>query len=231
MREPDGSGGGGGDGGAAAREAARQARIKTLQSDIRKRFFKVDAQGNITDIPTDARTAQLNDVADRTRNFFIPDFNQNTRDAQRELGFALARRGTTGGSAQIDAQRRLNDQIRLGERQIGTKVVNARTSAEQADQQLLNSLLSEATADPNAQGVLSGIKGSQLVNANQAINNSRLGAIDNVFANVGTLFKGIQDTHAFNQGSTDAAKIALLLGRGNQNPSINTNKAFSGNIS
>lgn len=259
-------GGGSGGGDAQAREDARQGRVKSLQSDIRARFFQrgPDTQelvseavpasfddgsgdfiptpaqpavfktvrGEISDIPTEERKARFADIEARTRNFFIPDFNEDTRDAQRELGFALARRGTFSGSAELDAQKRLNDQVRKGERLIGTKVAGARSAAESADERLINSLLNEATADPDAEGLLSGIKSSQLVNADQALANAQVGGIENVFANVGSLFKDIRDTQVFNQNSASSASLAQLLGRQNQPFAVNSRQnSFGGTIS
>ncbi len=205
---------GGGDGGAAAREAARQKRITTLKADVRKNFFGEDGTS-----PTDEREARFVDIENRTREFFTPQFEQDVGDAQRELDFALARRGTFGGSAQVDAQGRLADKVGLGEREIGQKVLGARTEAERLDNILLSNLLDQANQDGDRQGILAGARSGQIANTNTAFSNITRNAIENQFSNVGTLFKDISDTGIINQGVQQGAQIAALLGKTN-NPFI-----------
>lgn len=205
---------GGGDGGAAAREDARQKRITALKSEIRGQF------------DTPEREKRFVDIENRTREFFTPNFKQDVSDAQRELKFALARRGTFGGSAQIDAEGRLQDKIQLGERDIGQKVIGARNEAERLDQALLNNLLDQANSDGDRASIISGIPSAQIANAESALGAITRNQLENQFANVGTLFKDISDTRAFNQGTQDGAKLAALLGK-NSNPFINASSGSS----
>jgi len=205
---------GGGDGGAQAREDARQARITTLKSDIRKNFFLEDGT-----TPTEEREARFQDIEGRTREFFTPQFEQDVSDAQRELDFALARRGTFGGSAQVDAQGRLADKVALGERDIGQKVLGTRTEAERLDNVLLSNLLDQANQDGDREGIISGARSGQIANTNQAFSNLTRNAIENQFTNVGSLFKDITDTATINQGAQQGAQLAALLGKTN-NPFI-----------
>lgn len=200
----------GGDGGAAAREVARQNRINTLKADIRKNFFLEDGS-----TPTPEREERFVDIENRTREFFTPKFEEDVKTAQRELNFALARRGTFGGSAQIDAEKRLSDKVALGERDIGQKVIGARTEAERLDNLLLNDLLNQANADGDAEGILGGVRSGQIANTDQALSNITRQQVPNVFDNVGTLFKDIHDTAIVNNNANQAANLASLIGRSN----------------
>jgi len=94
-------GGGGGDGGAAAREAARRARITGNIEAVKARFYDP-----VTGQITAGRQGLLSDVGTRIENRYLPEFQDESKDAQRELKFALSRRGLLGGSAQSDAQTR-----------------------------------------------------------------------------------------------------------------------------
>jgi hypothetical protein len=214
----------GGDGGGAEREAARQSRINNLKSDIRKNFF---VSGNE---PTPERLQRFEDIENRTRDFFTPQFEEDVKTAQRELNFALARRGTFGGSAQIDAEKRLQDKIALGEREIGQRVIGARTEAERLDNQLLDNLLNQANSDSDAAGVLGGIRSSQIANTDQALSRITSQQLGQTFDNVGTLFKDINDTAAFNNAAQQGAQLAALLGK-NNNPFIaGTTSSNSGRV-
>jgi len=201
----------GGDGGAAEREAARQSRIRNLKNDIRKNFFTSGTE------PTPERLARFEDIENRTREFFTPQFEEDVKTAQRELNFALARRGTFGGSAQVDAEKRLQDKIALGEREIGQRVVGARTEAERLDNLLLDNLLNQANNDSDAASVLGGIRSSQIANTNQALSGITRQQLGQTFDNVGTLFKDINDSATFNNAAQQGAQLAALLSK-NNNP-------------
>lgn len=215
---------GGGDGGAAAAEAARQARINALKADIRKNFFGEDG---VT--PTPERESRFVDIENRTREFFTPKFEQDVADAQRELDFALARRGTFGGSAQVDAQGRLQDKVGLGEREVAQKVLGARTEAERLDNILLNNLLDQANQDGDREGILSGVRSGQIANTNTAFSNITRDSIENQFTNVGTLFKDINDNAIINKGANNGAQLAALLGKTN-NPFVSGSSDNKGRV-
>ena len=239
---------GGSDGGAQAREDARQKRISLLKADIRSQFFldepnpdfKPDfnlgpffPKGTPTHIGTSnitpEREARFVDIENRTREFFTPKFEQDVSDAQRELNFALSRRGTFGGSAQVDAQSRLQDKVISGEREIGQKVLGARTEAERLDNVLLSNLLDQANQDGDREGIISGARSGQIANTNQAFSNLTRSALENQFTNVGTLFKDINDTAAINRGVQSGGQLAALLGTTN-NPFISASSDTKGRI-
>jgi len=217
-------GGGGGDGGAAAREAARKARVTKLKTGIRGIFNTPGGD------PTAEREARFADIESRTRDFFTPNFRQDVGDARRELGFALARRGTFGGTAQIDAESRLEDKIRAGEREIGQRAIGARTEAERLDNLLLTDLLNQANQDGSLTGLLANARSGQISSIDTALAGATRNQIEDQFTNVGTLFKDINDAAALSASSQQSRQLAALLGQ-NQNPFIRNTGATGGGTS
>jgi len=188
-----------------------------------------NAQNRIlSDQPTAERQARFADIESRTRDFFTPNFRQDVGDARRELGFALARRGTFGGSAQIDAESRLEDKVRAGEREIGQRAIGARTEATRLDNLLLTDLLNQANQDGSLTGLLANARSGQISSIDTALAGATRNQIEDQFTNVGTLFKDINDAAAFSGAAQQSRQLAALLGN-NQNPFIrNTSRTGGG---
>lgn len=210
-----GKGGGGGDGGAAAAaaaEAARKARIASNIEAVKSQFYAQNASGEgLSNNPTQARMTALDDVESRVRDRFLPDFEQDIGDAQRELKFALSRRNLLGSSAQVDAEARLQDRIGEGRRGIDQRVASARSGKESLDQQLMNNLIGQAQSDVSRSSLLGGVGNSFLANTNNAINQANQQSMGNMFQDVGSLFKEINDQKAVQQGMTNAAMWANTM--------------------
>jgi len=204
-------GGGGGDGGAAQRELDRKKAQADLDRKIRANFF---LEG--TDTPTDARLSQFADIEQRIRNRFIPDFNELTSDANKELGFTVARRGLQGSSTETDAQSRFARRVTRGEEDIATRVLLGRSAKEQADNSLLTTLFNQSAAGGNADVVLGGINSGLSASAENAVTQATINAVQNPFQDVGNLFKNVNDLSQFTSGqNAQAQKLAALFGGGN----------------
>ena len=188
-----------------------------------------NANRPLTGNPTEARLASFQDIEDRVRQRFLPDFEQDIKDAKRELGFALSRRSLRGSSAQADAEERLQDRIGEGRREIDQRVAGARSEKEAFDQQLLNNLISQAQSDISRSSLLGGVGSSFLANTNRAITGANQQAFGNIFQDVGSLFKEINDQRAIQQGLSNAALFANQL---RQDPTnlFSSQKGTSGNI-
>ena len=202
-------GGGGGDGGAAAREAARRSRISSNIASIKERFYN-PTTGQITA----GRQAMLDDVGQRVENRYLPEFQDESKDAKRELKFALARRGLLGGSAQADAEGRYEDRIAKGERDISNRVLAGKAEQERLDNALMDSLIGQANADADRDVLLSGITNQQNTNANNAAARINQNTFPNLFSDVSTLFKKINDTAQFNRGLTSNNPYGNMFGGG-----------------
>lgn len=183
----------------------------------------------LTDRPTQARLESLEDIENRVRDRFLPDFEQDIFDAQRELKFALSRRNLLGSSAQADAEERLADRIGEGRRSIDQRVASARSEKESLDQQLMNNLISQAQADVSRDALLGGVGQSFIANRNRAVNLANQQAFGNIFQDVGSLFKEINDQRAIQSG---LANSALFANRVRNNPVnlFSDNKEYSGSV-
>lgn len=211
--------GGGGDGGASAaraEEQARKARIAGNIDAVKGMFYQPG-----TDDPTQARIDSFANIEQRVRDRFTPDFEQDIGDARRELKFALSRRNLLGSSGQVDAQGRLDDRIAEGQRAISERVASARSSKEQFDQNLMNNLIGQAQSDVSRSSLLGGLGASLLSNSNRAISNTNQQALGNIFGDVGTLFKEINDQRAVQAGLANAGLFA------NQANSIRPSSLYS----
>jgi len=161
-----------------------------------------------TDRATEGRLSSLTDIESRIRDRFLPDFEQDIGDAKRELKFALSRRSLLGSSAQADAEERLFDRIGEGRRAIDQRVASGRSEKEALDQTLMNNLISQAQADVSRSSLMGGIGSSFLSNKNRAVNMANQQAMGNIFTDVGSLFKEIQDQRSIQQGMANAALFA-----------------------
>jgi len=189
--------------------------IATVQNTNAKvgpfKAFKFDSNPEITP----ERAEALQQVEEDVRNRFVPDFNELTDEATRELDFTLARRGLFGGSAQTDAEGRLGRRISKGEQDIASRVIGARSAKESFDNDLLNSLLAQSAAGASKNAIFSNLTNRFALNAQRAVNDATTSSLVNPFTNVSSLFKNINDASQFNSGGTaEAARLAALL-RGN----------------
>ncbi len=164
-----------------------------------------------TDTYTQPRLAALDDIEGRVRDRFLPDFEQDIGDARRELKFALSRRNLLGSSAQADAESRLQDRIGEGRRGIDQRVASARSGKEALDQQLMNNLIGQAQSDVSRNSLLGGLSSSFLANTNNAINQANQQSMGNMFQDVGSLFKEINDQKAIQQGMANSAMFANTM--------------------
>ncbi len=175
-------------------EDQRRRRVAINVTDINKLFFNSDGTR------TADREAQFLDVENRVRERFLPEFQDQTKDATRELGFALSRRGLAGGSSQVDAEGRLADRVSQGERAIGEKVITARNEKQRLDQNLLSNLLNQANADANRDSLFNNLSQKQLASSASATELGIRDEVGNLFGDVGSLFKQINDRDSYQRG-------------------------------
>ena len=75
----------------------------------------------------------------------------------------------------------------------------------------MNNLIGQAQADVSRSSLLGGIGSSFLSNTNRAINAANQQSMGNIFQDVGSLFKEINDQKAIQQGMTNAAMWANTM--------------------
>lgn len=133
----------GGGGSKAADEANRME--KERQASIKRTQGAVNA---VFDGP--GREGDIQDFIAATRDFYTGDLNRQKADTDRQLRFALARGGLTGGSTQIDQQRRFADDYARGLLTVEQKAQGAGAGIRAADQDARARLISLATSGLDA---------------------------------------------------------------------------------
>ena len=119
-------------------EAERQAAIKRTQAAV----------NGVFDGP--ARQAEIADYVNATRDFNLQGLNRQKVDTDRELKFALARGGLTGGSTQNDQAKRFADAYTRGVLGVEQKALGAGASVQAADQDARARYISLATSGLDA---------------------------------------------------------------------------------
>jgi len=119
---------------AARMEMERQERIRESQGRINQVF----------DNPRRAR--DIADFVSATRSRLTDDLNRQNTDATRELKFALARGGLSGGSVNVDQNRRLGDEYNRGLLNVEGRAQGAGAQLEAADQNMRAQLIQLATS-------------------------------------------------------------------------------------
>lgn len=123
---------------AARLEMERQANIKATQERVNKVFNDPTRERDISDFVSAVRTRALEDL------------NRQNTDASRELRFSLARGGLTGGSVNVDQNRRMADDYNRGLLNVESRAQGAGAQLEAADQDARARLIQLATSGLDA---------------------------------------------------------------------------------
>lgn len=133
---------GGGDNRAAdeanRQEQARQAAIAATQGRVNQVFNNP------------ARAADIADYVGAIRQYHGDDLSRQKADADRELRFAMARGGLTGGSTQVDQQKLFGQDYARGLLDVERRAQGAGAELEAADQEARARLISLATSGLDA---------------------------------------------------------------------------------
>lgn len=208
-------GGGGDDSQAKAEIKAAQDRARRLQGikAINEVFGR--GQSKAADLNALALRKSYSDVRKDVSRFFKEKLNRQNKEASRELGFELARRGQIGGSVQVDQQgelRRLRDEALLEIANKGVAASNATRSANQAAR--LNAIR-DISADVNA--------GSVRSSAIEGLKNSAANAYSEAVGNdVGRFFGDLVFLYGVNQSRLGEEDARRRYFTGGGQPSISS---------
>lgn len=119
-------------------EQARQQAIAETQARVNQVF----------DDPS--RAADIADYVGAVREFQTDDLNRQKADADRNLRFALARGGLTGGSTQRDQQQRFGEDYSRGLLEVERRAQGAGAELQAADQDARARLIQLATSGLDA---------------------------------------------------------------------------------
>lgn len=177
---------------AARMEMERQERIR-------------EAQGRINQVFDNPRRAKdISDFVSATRSKLMEDLNRQNTDAARELKFSLARGGLSGGSVNVDQNRRLTDEYNRGLINVEGRAQGAGAQLEAADQDARARLIQLATSGLDATTAASqaaaGLR-SNFENAKSQAFGEQLG---DQFATIGGFVKNRREEAARRQANRDA---------------------------
>ena len=110
-----------------------------------------ESQGRINQVFDNPRRARdIADFVSATRSKLMEDLNRQNTDAARELKFSLARGGLSGGSVNVDQNRRLTDEYNRGLINVEGRAQGAGAQLEAADQDARARLIQLATSGLDA---------------------------------------------------------------------------------
>lgn len=188
-------------------EKERQAAIRGTQVAVNRIF----------DDPR--RQAEIADYVGAVRQLQTQDLDRQKGAADRELRFALARGGLTGGSTQIDQARRLGEDYTRGALEVDRGARAAGANLEAADQDARARLIQLATSGLDA--TTAAQQSAAALRSNLAGANPTANALGEVFTNVQPFFKSSRDDAARRRANQDAGWNQYL-------PSAATSYAYGG---
>lgn len=150
-------------------EAARLAAIQRTQGAINSVF----------DGP--ARAADIGNFVNATRDYYTQDLNRQKSVTDRQLKFALARNGQTGGSTQVDQAAEFGRTYSRGLLDVERKAQGAGAGVEAADQDARSRLLSLATTGLDATTAAAQSAAALRTNLQAGAGDRNMGALGDAF--------------------------------------------------
>lgn len=182
-------------------EDARQTAIKGAQTGINNAYDNPQRKGEIAD------------YVQSLRKFFGEDLSRQKADTDRNLKFALARGGLTGGSTNIDQQKRIGENYARGVLDVERKAQGGGASLEAADQDSRMRLISMATQGLDATTAASQSASAMRSSLNAGKATEMANGLGDVFANTKSYYQKAADDAVRRRADYDAY--------GNYKPSTN----------
>lgn len=181
-------------------EAARQSQISSNVKGINSAFA--------------GREPQYAQFSQAVRDRLNTQFNQQRQLATRQNKFALAKQGLTGGSAAIDAGKRLTREGQEGAIQVERQAQGAGADLRAKDEQARNQMIALAQSGSDIGNA--GQQTAQMLRANiaGAQNNDMVNRLGDVFGGTATAYRTAQDAKERRRGLNDATTYARAFSRG-----------------
>jgi hypothetical protein len=185
-------GGGGGTSSAQkqadANEAERQRKIAESTGAINKMF----------DDP--ARQAQYDALGNATTKFYTGDVDKQNTEAQRQLSFALARSGLSGGSEQLDKGKVLTEDYQKALLEASRRGQSAAASLKSSDEQTRQQLIAMAMGGLDATSASSEAASALRSNVEGAQADAGANSLGDLFTNLGNTYQTSQEAAAARRG-------------------------------
>ena len=172
-------------------EQQRQAAIAETQARVNQVF----------DSPT--RAAEIADAVGGMRDFHVADLDRQKGDADRSLRFALARSGLTGGSTQIDQQRRVTDDYAKGLLQVEQRAQGFGANLSAADQDARARLIGLATSGLDATTAAAQSAAAMQSNLEAARSDAFMSSLGDIFGNTKNFATQVADARTRRQALGD----------------------------
>ena len=191
----------------AQRAAERQERER--QAAIQRSVGSID---RVFDDP--ARQGQYDDLYRATHQYLTDDLNRQKQQTDRGTRFAMARGGLTGGSASVDANRRIGEDFLRGTVEASRRAQGAAADLRMQDEQSRLSLLAMAQSGLDAT-TAAARAGSEMQNnllAGRAQSTAQ--GLGDMFGNFGDLYRRSQESAAERRGQRDVYNLLYQPGFG-----------------
>ena len=175
-------------------EQQRQAAIAATQARVNQVF----------DSPT--RAGEIADAVGGMRDYFVSDLDRQKGDADRALRFALARSGLTGGSTQIDQQRRVTDDYAKGLLQVEQRAQGFGANLSAADQDARARLIGLATSGLDATTAAAQSAAAMRSNLEAAQSDAFMSSLGDIFGNTKNFATSVADARTRRQAMGDSQR-------------------------
>lgn len=169
-------------------EKARQAQI--TQS--------VNAINKVYDDPR--REQEIGSFLDATRSFYGDTLQRQKLDNDRQLSFALARQGLTGGSRQVDANRLLGENYQRGVLESDRLAQSAAADLRNQDEQSRLNLTAMAQSGLDATTAQSQAASAMRNNLLSGQSTATAQSLGDVFGGMANIYKSSQEQAAERRG-------------------------------
>lgn len=169
---------------AAAADAQRQNNINQSIGQINAAYGS----------PT--RQAQIDAFGQNLNKYYTGQANEQEANSARNLKFAEARSGLTGGSANVDANTQLSKDYTKALLQASQLAQGGKASLEQADINSKNNLISLAETGANIGSIPGQVATAQKASLDSAQNYGNANALGNIFAGTAGIYQTEQNAAA-----------------------------------
>jgi hypothetical protein len=183
-------------------KADEEARRKEIEANIRR----------IEGLFADPRRAQeYQDFIAANRDYLFGDLDRRKGIQDRELKFALARSGLSGGSTDIDQNRALAETYLRGVAEAENRAQKAGANLQSADQQSKQNLISTILAGGDITTASQNATQMMQTNLAQGKLDQTQGAFENLFGDFGTIYKQSREA-AGERRAADQYGLGSLFG-------------------
>lgn len=185
---------------AAAAEEARQGRISANVKGINSAFA--------------GREPQYAQFTDALRQRLNTQFGQQRAQATRENKFALAKRGLTGGSAAVDAGKRLTREGQEGALQVERTAQGAAADLRAKDEAARAQMISLAQSGSDIGNASQQTANLLRANIGAAQNQDLVNGLGNLFGGTAKAYQAAREAEDLRRAQGEAALYARGFGRG-----------------